>query len=241
MSNDHEIVPVNEIEIKPADDGLHPLVQAMIERNPSIEDLRALMALQRDHEAHQAKKAFDAARVRLLEDMPPMVSTDRRVDIRGGAKYRYASLPHIMEVITPALRRHGFAVSWRTSEEGHNITVTCLLSYCGHDEKCSRTAPPDNKGGKSAVQSSQSTVTYLQRHTLLSLLGVVTGDAPDADEPPRPSADTIDPSLTLRAITGLRRRGIPIDDAEDHIGKPTSKWTVGDYATLKTWVAEAAK
>lgn len=237
MSDDHEIVVAEPAPIR-QDERLHPMVQAVIAQGASVEQLRDLMQLQREHEAHIARQAFSDARRRLLDDLPPLVAPDRRVDIRGGAKYRYASLPQVMTAVTPALRRHGFSVSWRTDTDNRDIVVTCVLSYGGHDETCTRQSPPDSKGAKSPVQASQSTVTYLQRHTLLALLGVVTGDAPDADDRTPTDPDAIDPQLTLRAITGLRRLGIAIEDAEEHLGRPTSEWTVGDYETIRAWAKE---
>ena len=38
------------------------------------------------------------------------------------------------------------------------------------------TAPADTSGSKNAIQARGSTVTYLQRYTLLGALGLVTGD-----------------------------------------------------------------
>lgn len=240
--DEHEIVSVDEIEIQPAQDGLHPLVQAVVQavtqQDCGVDALERLMALQERHEAREAKRAFDAARVRLLSDLPPLVAPDREVSIPRGARYRYASLPQIMSTVMPALKRHGFAVSWRTDETERDIEVTCVLSYCGHDETCSRRAPPDNRGNKSQVQAGQSTVTYLQRHTLLALIGVVTGDAPDADEPPQQAPDTVDPLATLRAITGIRKRNISIDDAEEHLGRVSDQWTLADIERLRGWVRD---
>lgn len=246
MSEAHEIIEPDAIEIQPTPEGLHPLVQQLMERSTAdglapVDQLRELMQLQREHEAHSAKKAYHAALMRLHEDLPPLVSTDRAVNISRGARYRYASLPHIMTVITPHLRRHGFTVSWRTDHIGTDIAVTCILSYGGHDERCTRQGPPDAKGGKSPTQAGQSTVTYYQRHTLLALLGIVTGDAPDVDDAPPPCETDIDPQATLRAVTGLTRRGISVDDASIHVGTAVDQWTLGDIERLRAWVAQKDK
>lgn len=243
MSDAHEIIEPEAIEIQPTPDGLHPLVQQIMagaqgaDGVAPVEQIRELMQLQREHEAHSAKKAYYSALMRLHEDLPPLVSTDREVNIARGARYRYASLSHIMDVVTPHLRRHGFTVSWRTDPIGTDIAVTCILSYGGHDERCTRQGPPDSKGGKSPNQAGQSTVTYLQRHTLMALLGIVTGDAPDADDAPPPCETDIDQQATLRAVTGLTRHGVSVEDASAHVGRPVDQWTIGDIARLRELVA----
>lgn len=239
MSDAHEIIEPDAIEIQPTHDGLHPLVQQIMASSrgaDGIDQIRELMQLQREHEAHQAKKAYNNALMRLHEDLPPLVAPDKEVNISRGARYRYASLGRIMDVITPHLRRHGFVVSWRTDQIGTDIAVTCILSYGGHDERCTRQGPPDAKGGKSPTQAGQSTVTYYQRHTLLSLLGIVTGDTPDADDAPPPCETDIDAQATIRAVSGISRYGVSVTEAADYLSTPVDQWTIGDIARLREWV-----
>lgn len=240
MSDAHEIVTPEEIEIVPEDTTtLHPLV-SMLARSGDpdarpIDELRELMSMQREYDALQAKKAYDSARQRMMADMPTAITADREVRIPRGAQYRYASIGQIMRSVTPVLSRHGFTVSWRTDHIGKEIAVTCVLSHSGHDERCSRQALPDAQGGKSPVQASQSTVTYLQRHTLLSLLGLVTTDAPDADDRP----DAVDPARINKAVAALLRHGIGIDEAVEHLdGRPVDQWTLANIQALKIWVTK---
>jgi hypothetical protein len=66
--------------------------------------------------------------------------------------------------------------------------VTCHVSHeKGHRESTSLTGPEDVSGGKNPIQTIGSTVTYLQRYTMVSALGLSTADQDDADKtPPRP-------------------------------------------------------
>jgi hypothetical protein len=61
------------------------------------------------------------------------------------------------------------------------IEVTCILSHKGgYELQTSIAAPRDSSPGKSTVQAIASTITYLKRYTLISLLGIGTAD-PDDD------------------------------------------------------------
>lgn len=46
----------------------------------------------------------------------------------------------------------------------------------GHSEETSLTASPDISGTKNAIQAIGSTISYLQRYTILALTGLATGD-----------------------------------------------------------------
>ena len=245
MSDDHQIVSVEAVQIQQADDSdvpLHPFViAAQAHGGMTPENIERMMDLQERHEARIAKHEFDSARSRLLANLPPVIKKNRRVSF-GNTQYSYADLPQVMRSVMPALEMHGFSVSWRNESEKHAEGVTCILSHrSGHEVRNTRNAAVESKKGQSAVQSAQSTVTYLQRQTLLAILGIVTDDMPDADEPPaEQSPDDIDPQLTLRALTGLRNLGVSTTDAVTHVGRPVDQWTVGDFGRLKAW-AKGAK
>jgi hypothetical protein len=67
--------------------------------------------------------------------------------------------------------------SWRTSQPEGSVTVTCEISHSlGHSESTSLTAPPDNSGSKNTIQAIGSTVSYLERYTILALTGLATFD-----------------------------------------------------------------
>jgi hypothetical protein len=49
----------------------------------------------------------------------------------------------------------------------------------GHSESTSLSASPDTSGSKNAIQAIGSTVSYLQRYTILALTGLATEDMDD--------------------------------------------------------------
>jgi ERF superfamily len=65
--------------------------------------------------------------------------------------------------------------SWKMNQEGQWIKVTCILTHeLGHSEETTLMGAPDNSGSKNAIQAVGSTVTYLERYTLLAACGLST-------------------------------------------------------------------
>src|SRR5690606_21350268 len=87
--------------------------------------------------------------------------------------YRHSSLDYICAKINPILGKHQLTFSWETEQRDQLITVHCDVSHVmGHKQRTTLMASPDESGGKNSVQAIGSTVSYLQRYTLLSALGL---------------------------------------------------------------------
>jgi hypothetical protein len=153
------------------------VIQAAIARGADLEKLEKLMELQREDEKWQAKKAYHAAMAAFKEN-PPAIEKDQTVDFgEGKAKYKHASLANVAQKIGEALSPHGLSASWQTTQPEKGITVTCTITHIlGHSENTSLTAAPDNSGSKNAIQAIGSTVSYLERYTVLALAGLATFD-----------------------------------------------------------------
>ena len=66
------------------------------------------------------------------------------------------------------------------------VSVTCIIAHRdGHSEENTLSAGRDDSGKKNSIQSIGSTITYLQRYTLKSALGL----AASADDDGRSSED----------------------------------------------------
>lgn len=241
MSDDHLIIHPRKVEITPIEEkqDLHPLARALLDKgNLDPDTLERILDLQDRYEAGQAKKSFEIARAQLVENLPRLIAKNRNVSY-AGTKYTYADLPQVMKAVIPALQTHGFFVSWVNGKDGKDEVVTCILSHRdGHSVKNTRQAPPDSRGNKSIsdVQTSQATVTYLQRQTLLSILGLVTADMPDADE--QRQDPTVDLKRNLRVMQRLKARGIELEEVQDFLKKPVDKWMASDIAKISVWVKD---
>ena len=146
------------------------LIEAAINSNADIDKLERLMDLQDRWEQNNARKAFYSALSKFNAECPTIVKRKK------AHNSFYAPLGDIHAQIKETLVSCG--LSFRFEQDHSNgITVSCLVSHdLGHTEKTTMTAPPDTAGSKSAIQAIASTVTYLQRYTLCSALGITTAD-----------------------------------------------------------------
>ncbi len=87
----------------------------------------------------------------------------------------------VCAVVGGALAAHGLAYHWDTSQGNDGrITVACVITHqAGHSERVSLSGMPDTSGGKNAIQATGSTVTYLERYTLLAATGLAASGQDD--------------------------------------------------------------
>lgn len=161
------------------------MLQLAVEKGASVEQLERLMALQERYEANEAKKEFVAAMTRFKEN-PKIIEKNATVDFtsaKGRTHYKHATLANVCDVIGPALSEVGISHRWETEQlDGGMIRVTCILTHArGHSEKVFLQAGRDESGNKNNIQAVGSTVTYLQRYTLLAATGMAVADQRDDD------------------------------------------------------------
>jgi hypothetical protein len=216
MSNTAE--NIREITVsQPASSGaLTPMdmLSHAVERGADLDMIEKLMNLQERWEASQARKAFDEAISAAKADIPPIERTGK-----GHNDKRYATFAAIARVVDPIISRHGLSYRFRTTQ-GDRISVTCILSHkSGHFEETTLSGPPDASGSKNAIQAIGSTLTYLQRYSLVQMLGLAAADDDDGksgaiaeDYVPPPGsisseqAENIRQQLRLKKLLG---KGIP--------------------------------
>lgn len=169
-----------QITTTPAD-----LVRLGIERNVDVATLEKLLDLQFRFEAQQAKKEFDLAKVGFKKEPGLRIIKSETVAYKtasGTTEYRFPPLDRCCEVIIPALASHLISHSWRVSQQNDLISVTCILTHCsGHSEEVSIMGAPDASGGKNAIQAIGSTISYLERYTLLAVCGLAASDMPQGE------------------------------------------------------------
>lgn len=177
-----EIVPVNGGEPKELVRAATPmdLLQMAMSQNADLAKLEKLMELQERFEKREAQKAFVAA-MNAFKATPPAIVKNRTAGFeskKDGSKvsYDYATLDNVCKQITHSLSEHGITHRWQVQQKDGLIRVTCILTHAqGHSEETSLEGSPDPTGTKNAIQSIGSTVTYLQRYTLLAATGLAVG------------------------------------------------------------------
>lgn len=156
------------------------IVLYAMQKGADIAQIEKFMDLQMKWEADQARKAF-VADMSEFKKSPPEIVKDKQVAFNG-TSYMHATLGNVTEAIVSGLARCGFSHRWDTEQQGGNIIVTCILTHkLGHSERTSLSATKDDSGKKNNIQQMASTITYLQRYTLLAATGVATKDQSDDD------------------------------------------------------------
>jgi len=170
----------NEIEQTKAHSPAQLILQA-VGAGADLEKLGGLLELQEKYEANEARKAYHKA-MAAFKANPPKIEKDKKVSFKTGSgvtEYNHASLANVTEKINKSLSEHGLSASWTTAQNGQ-ITVTCKITHeLGHSEETSLTGPADTSGSKNPIQQMGSSITYLQRYTLLALTGLATSEMDD--------------------------------------------------------------
>ncbi len=154
------------------------MIKAM-EGGMDLDKLEKFMDLQEKWESNQARKAYTQAMSDFKKN-PPEIEKDRHVKFKtsaGQTEYNHASLGNVTAKINAALGEHGLSAAWTTEQTDKGVSVTCKITHVlGHCETTSLTAAHDSSGGKNAIQALGSTISYLERYTILALTGLATHD-----------------------------------------------------------------
>jgi ERF superfamily len=158
------------------------LLQLAVQGGADIDKLKQLMDLQERYEANEARKAFVIA-LNAFKANPPTLYKNKKVEFdttSGSTSYRHATLDQVSLVIGQALSEHGISHRWEVEQKDSLICVTCVLTHeRGHSERVPMQATADTSGKKNSIQAIGSTVTYLQRYTLLSATGMAVKNQDD--------------------------------------------------------------
>lgn len=163
------------------------LIMAAVAGKANLEQVEKLMILQERFEKRQAEKAYNKAMSEFKAN-PPQIIKDCQVSFKSEktghtTSYKYAELVNIVEKIDPELSKYGLSSTWCPKQENGKIGVTCRISHVlGHREEGTLWADADTSGSKNAIQAMGSTITYLQRYTVLPLLGLACSRDDDGNK-----------------------------------------------------------
>lgn len=160
------------------------IIQQAIASGADPAYLRELLAVRREWEADEARKAYSAAMAACQREMPSTVKTDGRNSHTGS---NYAKHDTVTRAIKPIYIKHGLSVSFGEEpcdREGFILIVATVRHEAGHAEIYRRFAPIDNLGPKgnavkSMLHGCQSSMSYMQRKLLESIFGIAESDDDD--------------------------------------------------------------
>jgi hypothetical protein len=155
--------------------------------------MRALLDMQKEIMAEEARIAFTRSFVGLQADLPT-IRTDGKIEIRekvaGGERTGkvqqatpYATFQNIMKTVKPLLQKHGF-ILWfgpDVNPAGGIIIRGYLDHVKGHGKTCVVPLPLETSGSKNNVQGVGSSLSYGKRYAAISMLNIISHAKDDAD------------------------------------------------------------
>ena len=189
-----ENTTVEKFNRKNDDLSSYDILMRAIELNVDLDAFEKLVNLVEKVQNDKAKRDFYEALSNFQGEVPPIKKLSK-VDMGyGKPKYNYAEFGEIVTTIQEPLKKYGLSYYFEIGnepvivkgEKGEDviveyISVTCTVAHKGGYEKTTTMSVQKDVGaGKSNVQATASTITYLKRYTLLALLGIGTAD-PDDD------------------------------------------------------------
>lgn len=192
MSN---IEVIKETNIMPVSEPNSPvqvlsMISGLVQReNFDIHALEKLIQLQNDAEDRQAKRSFNLHLSEMLGEIPVIAKTG----FNDFQKTKFARLEDIVEITRPILYRHGFAITYKQTQEMIPnakteqgsifcmMTVICVLKHRdGHEESNEIQLPIATIKGQTPIQAMGMGSSYGRRYTLMQALNIATsGDDTD--------------------------------------------------------------
>lgn len=193
----NEIVKKSEDMPTAQDSSPIGIMQMVLSQGGDLQQFEKMMELQERWEANEAKKAYHQAMAAFKAE-PLKIMKDKKVDFKsknGRTSYSHASLGNATEKINAGLGKHGLSAAWKL-DQTNGIKITCIITHkLGYSESTSLTGPADTSGTKNSIQAMGSTISYLERYTLLALTGLATHDQDNdgqtsTENPPQPIAES---------------------------------------------------
>ena len=194
MKDIREVVPVTEQkgELVNID-----YVALAIEKGADLATIEKFMDLKERQDATEAKKAYVVAMGKFRATVPTIERTKK------AHNSNYAGLAETIAEISDSMVECGLSHSWKTDQDEKSISVTCCVTHIlGHQECTTLREFPDTSGSKNSIQAVGSTVSYLQRYTLFSILGLASKEA-DTDGSDRVSFEQAEELETLADKAGV--------------------------------------
>ena len=146
----------------------------LIHQGADLGAVKEMLALSKELAADQAKRAFSVAISAAKAEITPIVKN------RKGHNTKYADFAAIARTIDPIISKHGLSYRYKSKQQDGRIHVTCIIAHVdGYSEENTLEAPADNSGSKNAIQAIGSTLTYLQRYSLIQAFGLAVTDDDD--------------------------------------------------------------
>jgi len=196
---------------------LQVISRVAADKDIDLDRVERLFAMHEKITAKQAEKDFIEAMAKFKETAPRIMKTKlvgfAHRDGEGNTSYRHATLGAVCQAAVVGLGAVGISHRWDLATADGKIAVTCVLTHLGgHSTKTTLSGAADASGKKNAIQQVASTITYLERYTLLAATGLATEDQDDDGQGSHEEDDTPPPE----APEGYASWKADMDQVEGH-------------------------
>ena len=203
-----------EIQQKTPDD----MIMSAIDKGLDVETISKLMDLQERWKRNVSREQFFHGFAKFQALIPELKKTKKvffQTD-RGTTQYFYTPLSEIAKQIKGPLQVAGLTYQFKIKEDGEQISVTCVVTHTGgHSEETTMSGAPDGSGKKNAIQQRGSTITYLQRYTLIGALGITSADD-DVDAKQEKQLPTMNAAQMAKTLDRVINGKITIEGVKKH-------------------------
>ena len=210
MEEEKAVVVAKKMEVSATaqDNGPMAMMMQAMAQGADVDQIEKMMALQERWDANQAKKAYVKA-MAAFKANPPKIIKDKLVSYKA-TKYSHASLGNVTQSISEGLGAHGLSAAWETIQlDKGMIKVVCIITHeIGHSESTSLSAMPDVSGSKNSIQAIGSTVSYLQRYTILAITGLATQDQDNDGRASQATAKLVDEKQISQLVDCMNEAGV---------------------------------
>jgi hypothetical protein len=238
MSAQHEVVtrdqPGGAVAVtSEAASFIQMIERASKDPNVDIDKMERLTQMLERMINRQAETAFNAALAAVQTELPVIPERGKIKNRDGKVQSTYALWEDLNEIIKPILSRHGFALTFRTGNDGPKMIVTGVLSHAsGHSVSSTMILPMDSSGSKNEVQGLGSSTSYGKRYVAGALLNLTSRDE-DNDGAGSKLMPESERSDWHAAIDGLGSRGEAEALWKRIAGSCTAYGDVAAYDALK--------
>ena len=179
------------------------LMRALADPNIPADKLEIIAKMRREVLSDQAREAFQEHFAAFSAELP-QVERDGTVtlekDGRTMGRYNFTTIEAMDVILRPLLAKHGFAVSFSSSDNANGVTVTGTLSGWGWERSSTYTLPPDKGPGRNELQARGSSRRYAKRYVTDDLCNVVRKGK---DDDARGAMEALIDAVQLKELTDL--------------------------------------
>lgn len=175
-----EPVPINMLSM---------LAQLAADPRVQPDKMQAILNIQKEMRAEEARRAFIAAKIRMRPELPIIDARGRiKIESKGGKAGQntaYAKFFDLNQAIKPVLDKHGFDLWFEPAAagtEGRLQLIGHLDHVEGHSVICTIPLTVEAGGSKNNVQGIGSSLSYGKRYATVLMLNLDSKAAPEIDD-----------------------------------------------------------